>query len=137
MPYFSKGAITRLEPLIHDRIRKFLAALDSAAVSDELVDLSMGFRSLTSDVVTSYMFADKGFGLLDVKDFKSPILMALEEFFNFIQWALFLGSGMAYIQRMLQNLTKAQQEKVSSFHLGIWQRGISSCIHLPRSTCSA
>jgi hypothetical protein len=111
-PYFSKSAIIRLEPLIHDRIKKYLSALESMASQDVPADLSMGFRSVTSDVVTSYMFADNGFELLDVKGFQSPILVALEEFFNFAQWAMYLGSIMPWITRQLQKLTKEQQQKV-------------------------
>ncbi|KAJ9601988.1 hypothetical protein H2200_013547 [Cladophialophora chaetospira] len=110
-PYFSKGAITRLEPLIHLRINKFLSVLESAASRDIPVDLSMGFRALTSDLVTSYMFADNGFGLLEVKDFQSSMLIALEEFFNFAQWAMYWSNFIAWLTIHLQKLTKEQQEK--------------------------
>ncbi|ETI24063.1 hypothetical protein G647_03432 [Cladophialophora carrionii CBS 160.54] len=113
-PYFSKGAITRLEPLIHSRIKKFLSKFESAASNNEPIDLSMGFRSVTSDVVTSYMFADNGFELLDVKGFQSSILIALEAYFDFTQWAMYWPNFMPWLTRQLQKLTKEQQEKVCS-----------------------
>jgi hypothetical protein len=112
-PYFSKAAIARVESLLHGRVKKFQSALATAAETDTPVDLSLGFRSYTSDVVTSYMFADDGFGLLTVKDFKSEILTALEEFFSLSQWTMYLGFIMPWITRQLQKLTKEQQEKVS------------------------
>ncbi|KIX99180.1 uncharacterized protein Z520_04756 [Fonsecaea multimorphosa CBS 102226] len=113
-PYFAKGAIIRLEPLIHDRIGKFLSVLEEAASSTggTPVDLSMGYRSLTSDVVTSYMFADKGFDLLDAEGFRSPILVALEEFFEFTQWYMYFPNFMGWLGRQLQRLTKEQTEKL-------------------------
>ncbi|OAP57865.1 hypothetical protein AYL99_08603 [Fonsecaea erecta] len=110
-PYFAKGAIVRLEPVIHDRIRKFLSVLEAASATGTPVDLSMGYRSLTSDVVASYMFADNGFELLDVEGFRSPILVALEEFFEFTQWAMYFHNFMGWLARQLQRLTKEQTEK--------------------------
>ncbi|EXJ65821.1 uncharacterized protein A1O5_11062 [Cladophialophora psammophila CBS 110553] len=110
-PYFAKAAIIRLEPLIHDRIKKFLSVLDAASSTGTAVDLSRGYRSLTSDVVTSYMFADKGFETLDAEGFQSPTLVALEEFFEFTQWAMYFPSFMGWLTRQLQKLTKEQTEK--------------------------
>jgi hypothetical protein len=100
----------RLEPLIHDRINIFLTELEAAACSEKPVDLSMGYRSLTSDVVTSYMFADKGFGLLKVEGFQSPTLVALEEFFNIAQYILYFPNFMFWLTRRLQRLTQEQAQ---------------------------
>lgn len=111
-PYFSKAAISRLEPLVHDRIKKFLSVLESAAATNKPVDLSMGYRNLTSDVVTSYMFADKGFELVEVDDFRSPILEALEEYFNNAQWSLYWPNFMAWLTRQMQMLTKEQTQRL-------------------------
>lgn len=110
-PFFSKAAIVRLEPLIHDRIHKFLSILDAAVVTGRPVDLSMGYRSVTSDIVTSYIFADKGFEALDAPDFQSSMLVTLEEFFNFLQWTMYWPNFMAWLTRQLQMLTKEQTER--------------------------
>ncbi|KIW93014.1 uncharacterized protein Z519_06863 [Cladophialophora bantiana CBS 173.52] len=110
-PCFAKAAIIRLEPLIHDRIKKFLSALEAASSTGTVVDLSRGCRSLTSDVVTSYMFADKGFETLDAEGFQSPTLVDLEEFFEFTQWAMYFPNFMGWLTRQLQKLTKEQTEK--------------------------
>jgi cytochrome P450 len=111
LPYFSKSALNRLEPLIKERTQQFLSQFESAAESDRSIDLSMGFRSLTSDNVTSYMFADNGFGLLDVKDFKSPLLAALEEFFELAQYTMKLWWLMPFLTRQLQKMSYASQKK--------------------------
>jgi cytochrome P450 len=109
--YFSKAAISRLEPLIHERVNKFFSLLDQAGTTKNLVDLSMGFRSLTSDVVSSYIFGGQGFELLEVKDFQSPILVAVEQFFDFYPWCLYFPKFTAWLTRQLQKL-KREQAKV-------------------------
>jgi hypothetical protein len=105
-PYFSKSAMLRLEPLIYDRVNKFLNLLDSAASKNAPVDLTFGYRSLTSDIVTSYMFADKGFETLDAKDFGSPILTALEDFFHSNQWFMYWPHFFAWLTRQLMKFPK-------------------------------
>ena len=99
--------------MIHNRIRKFLSVLESAAFKGKPIDLSMGYRSLTSDIVTSYMFADKGFQLLEAEDFQSPILVALEQFFNIVQWAIYFQNFFPWLTRQLQKLSKEQTEMIS------------------------
>jgi hypothetical protein len=78
-----------LQPLLHNRLTKFLSLLREASVSGKPVDLSRGYRSLTSDVVMTYCFADQGFNTLDVEDFNSPNLRALEHQFNTAQYAFY------------------------------------------------
>jgi hypothetical protein len=112
-PCFSKAAISRLEPLIHDRVKKFLSCLEAAASTGNPVDLSMGYRSLTSDIITSYMFADKGLESLDVEGFKSPALEALEQFFHLSQWVVYFSSFVHWLQWQLEKLTKEQTERLS------------------------
>ncbi|KIW37891.1 uncharacterized protein PV06_09873 [Exophiala oligosperma] len=111
MPYFSKSAIGRLEPLIHDRMNTFLQKLDAAASVEKPVDLSMGYRSLTSDLVTSYMFANKGIETLEVEDFQSPMLVALEKNFDFLQYTMYWNNFFYWFAGQLQTLTKEQTEK--------------------------
>ncbi|KAL6251945.1 hypothetical protein RBB50_002155 [Rhinocladiella similis] len=111
MPYFSKGAITRLEPLVHDRMNTFLQGLDAAASAEKPVDLSMGYRSLTSDVVTSYMFANQGIETLKVEDFQSPMLVALEKNFDFLQYTMYWNNFFYWFAGQLQKLTKEQTER--------------------------
>ena len=110
-PYFSKAAITRLEPLIHNRIKKFLSVLDLAASVDKPIDLSMGYRSLTSDVITSYIFGDNGFEVLNSQDFRSPSLEASEQVFEFVQWSVYFPRFMRWLTRQLQKLSTEQAEK--------------------------
>ena len=89
-PYFSKAAIGRLEPLIHAQLKTFLLKLTEAAATDRVVDLTFGFRSFASDIVMGYCFADKGFKAIEKPDFRSPTLVALEEFFKAIQLLIYV-----------------------------------------------
>ncbi|OAP62024.1 hypothetical protein AYL99_04227 [Fonsecaea erecta] len=110
-PYFSKAAITRLEPLIHNRVQKFVSVLAAAASAGKAVDLSLGYRSLTSDVVMSYCFADQGFKSLEADEFQSPMLLALEQMFDVMQYTIYWHNAARMLLRLLSRMTKEQAEK--------------------------
>ena len=82
-PYFSRAAIARLEPSIHDTLSTFMSKLEKAANQPgKVVDLSLAFRCLTSDTIMRYCFADDAFQSLEYEDFQSPTLLAMEEAFQ-------------------------------------------------------
>ena len=82
-PYFSRAAIARLEPSIHDTLSMFMSKLGKAADQPhKVVDLSLAFRCLTSDTIMRYCFADEAFQSLEYEDFQSPALIAMEEAFK-------------------------------------------------------
>ena len=88
-PYFSRAAIARLEPLLHQQLKTFLFKLTDAAAGNRAVDFTFGLRSFASDIVMGYCFADKGFQTIEHKDFRSPTLVALEEVFSLIQFVIY------------------------------------------------
>ena len=55
-PYFSRKAITDLEPLIHERISSLFSKLDGYRAKGTAVDLEKAFSALTGDVVTAYFY---------------------------------------------------------------------------------
>jgi len=55
-PYFSKGNILRLEPVILERIEKLSKRLADAAAREEIVRLDVAFRALTTDTILEYAF---------------------------------------------------------------------------------
>ncbi|KAI9837891.1 MAG: hypothetical protein M1837_002681 [Sclerophora amabilis] len=56
-PFFSKASVTKLEPIIHEKIEKLCRQLKTYEGSGSPVDLTMAFSCMTTDVVTEYAFA--------------------------------------------------------------------------------
>ncbi|KAK4443094.1 cytochrome P450 [Podospora aff. communis PSN243] len=59
-PYFSRKAITNLEPLIHERIDSLFEKLDDYHAQGTVVDLEKAFSALTGDVITAYFYGSHG-----------------------------------------------------------------------------
>jgi cytochrome P450 len=68
-PYFSKRSVVRLEPVIAAKISKLDKRLERASRTSEVVRLDVAFMALTTDILSSYAFADDT-GYLDEPDFK-------------------------------------------------------------------
>jgi cytochrome P450 len=73
MPYFSRGNVQKMEPIIREHLAKFLAGLDEACSAEKAVDLSLGFRCLAADSLMRYCY-DKPFGALDYPEFRFPMM---------------------------------------------------------------
>lgn len=57
-PYFSKAAVTKLEPIIYATVDKLSRRLEQVADAAGSVDLTMAFSCMTTDIVTQYAFAE-------------------------------------------------------------------------------
>lgn len=79
--YFSKTAVYRIEHLIHEQMVKFLNVIHKAAKGKRVLNMTMGFKALTADIVMYYCF-QKTFGALDAPEFRFKPLLALEDFFS-------------------------------------------------------
>jgi cytochrome P450 len=77
-PYFSRAAVSRLEPIIREHLTIFLDRISSMAQKGETIDLSRGFTSLTADTIMRYSY-DRPFGALNQPGFVHPILELSEE----------------------------------------------------------
>jgi len=75
---FSKAAVNRLEPLIHDKLNLFLSHLREAAANDEIVDLGYAFCCLTADVTMHYCY-QMSLGLLDAPKFKPALIVDMHD----------------------------------------------------------
>jgi hypothetical protein len=84
-PYFSRAAILRLEPLIHAQLNTFLMKMKDLATQEKVVDLTLGFRCFTNDIVMGYCFADKGFHCMANQGFRAPTVLALEKYVSLHQ----------------------------------------------------
>lgn len=86
----------RVEGLIQHQINKFLDVLERAAEHGKVMDLTLGFRCLTADVIMDYCYQET-FGALDAPDFQSSLI---------VRWQKFLPSVLlsAYFPRTFQAL---------------------------------
>lgn len=57
-PYFSKAAVTKLEPIIYSAVDKLTRRISEVVDSAGFVDLTMAFSCMTTDIVTQYAFAE-------------------------------------------------------------------------------
>ena len=76
---FSKAAVNRLEPLIHEKLGLFLERLATAAFKSSVVHLNAAYCCLTADVVMYYCY-QRTFGFLDAPNFEVQMIKDLEDF---------------------------------------------------------
>lgn len=110
-PYFSRAAIQRLEVLIHEKVNKFLSALQGAAESSEAVDLTLGYKCLTADVVMGYCY-QKTFGALDSPGFRFQLIRDLEGLFRTAPFAWYFPRFMNSLSRVMVRLPRSLIEKI-------------------------
>ena len=89
--HFSKLAVRRADELIQAKIYQMMDRFRDTAKENRSVDLTRGYRCLTADVITEYIYQED-FGGLGSKDFKHPVIEACD--------ALMTGSaGSVYFTR--------------------------------------
>ena len=93
-PYFSQESIRRAEPLVQNLCSKFLSILEAAASKEkrDVVNLSMGFRALTSDTIMTFTF-NKPLGALDSPGFDFSVTKALTDGAVMGQWSVYFPSS--------------------------------------------
>ena len=103
--YFSQRSVRRAEPLILNLSSKFLDLLQAAASDDEgkIVNLSKGFRCLTSDVIMNFTF-HKPLGALESLEFGFPMTRALSEAVKYGQWVAYFPSSFRMLFRWIDKL---------------------------------
>ncbi|KAI1459188.1 cytochrome protein [Annulohypoxylon moriforme] len=79
-PFFAKGRIAKLAPLMWDRANKMCRILSREYTGKgRIVRLDDMFACLIADVITQYSF-DKNYSWLDMDGFESPFLQAVSGF---------------------------------------------------------
>ncbi|KAJ5288398.1 cytochrome P450 [Penicillium antarcticum] len=77
--FFSRRSVSRLSPVIEERVGKLMSRLVEFHVGGEVVDLCGAFGALTSDVITFCCYG-KSWGFLEDPDFRSDIRTAANDF---------------------------------------------------------
>ena len=94
IPYFSRESIRRAEPLVQDLCSKFLSILKAATSNEKrvVVNLSNGFRALTSDTIMAITF-NKPLGALDSPGFDFSVTEALADGAVVGQWSVYFPNS--------------------------------------------
>lgn len=102
--YLSRESIRRAEPLIQMLSSKFFDMLQTATSEDKgkVVNISMGFRCLTTDLIMDFTFK-KPLGALDSPDFDFPLTSAISESLVYGHWVAYFP---ALFKRLFQWLDK-------------------------------
>lgn len=110
-PYFSRAAIQRLEGPIHEKVNKFLDTLQKASNLSKVVDLTLGYKCLTADVVMGYSF-QKTFGALDAPDFCFGLIQDLEQLFAAAPLAWYFPKFINKLSNILVNLPRSLIDRI-------------------------
>ncbi|KAM0418947.1 hypothetical protein ACHAPT_012105 [Fusarium lateritium] len=87
-PYFSKRAVTMLEPMINDKVDRLCDRIEESMGQGTPVDLDAAMAALTADIVSFYFYG-KDFDYLGGKDFKFVVrdaIMGLIAFYHFTRF---------------------------------------------------
>ncbi|KAI0120648.1 cytochrome protein [Xylariales sp. AK1849] len=87
-PYFSKAAVVRLEPAIHERIGRLCSRLEETMRLGQVADLDAAFAALTADIVTTYFYG-QNLDYLGYEAFKFEIrdaILGLIQFYHFTRF---------------------------------------------------
>ena len=68
-PFFSKQAVTRLEPMIRELIEKLCVRFEKCRETGEPVETGQAYAALTTDIITKYAFRTS-YGCIDDPDWK-------------------------------------------------------------------
>lgn len=77
-PFFSKQAISRMEPLIRDLIEKLCVRFESCRSTGEPVNTLDAYAALTTDIITTYSF-NTSYGCLEDPHWKNEWPQAMVE----------------------------------------------------------
>lgn len=94
--HFSKLAIRRAEELIQAKISQLIDRFRSIAKENRSVDLTRGYRCLTADIITEYIYQED-FGGLSSKDFRHPIIEALDKLMTSLVWTIYFRRTFAVL----------------------------------------
>lgn len=121
-PFFSKSAISRVEPFLHrQKLSTFLSTLEASAVArskeavkesgeDGVVDFFLGFRCLTADTIMDYCFQQDLNSLAEPK-FESKVVKAFIEGFDLALVPNYFPNFFGLVNKIIFALPEKVREK--------------------------
>ncbi|KAF9885046.1 hypothetical protein FE257_000777 [Aspergillus nanangensis] len=112
--FFSKQAITNLEPLIWEKLDALCDHFTRAFQSHKVINLDAGFAGLTSDIIYRFVFGVEA-GNLDRADFNESVRDGINGLFRMGHITFFFP----FIQSLMSALPLAWLEKVNPYALAL------------------
>jgi len=86
--HFSRKSVIELQYLVQDRMDVLCTAISHQFAAGKSSDFTHAFKCFSLDTITSVSFA-KPMNATDAPDFKSPMVLAMDESLNFLQMFVF------------------------------------------------
>lgn len=84
-PFFSDSSVARLEPTLHQVVKKLCSVFEKHRANGQPLDLSSLYRCLAIDVITEYCFP-KSYGFLDYEDLPRGFFQSMRNFSQVSLW---------------------------------------------------
>lgn len=78
-PYLSKNAVRQKESLLKEILMRFITILGKAGEKGNIVNLTNGYHSLTTDAIMNYGW-QRPFGAIEYNDFQFPSVQYMNEY---------------------------------------------------------
>ena len=98
-PFFSKGSVRRLDPVIQHTTENLLRRFDGCAKTGEIMPLNIVYKAATSDVVSGYTFGIS-VDYLKKDDYNAPFFEALSSSFEMAWWFMHMPSLASFMNSM-------------------------------------
>lgn len=117
-PFFSRGSILKLEPLIKDLVSKLCKRVAENGAGGKPVNLSVWYRCLTCDIICDYCLAQP-FDLMDDPDKNTPFIVEFCGIFKLVKLITFVP----WFERTLMLLAKLPGwlQPAGSHYVTVWQ----------------
>jgi cytochrome P450 len=107
---FSKTAVQRLEPLIHEKLGLFLTRLDGFSHKGTTASISTGFACLTGDLVMHYCY-QRSFDFLDRPEFDVQMIHDMRDFAPILPVLWYFPRFGAYLNKIIDCLAYETRKK--------------------------
>ena len=113
--FFSKSSVTRLEPVIQEKVDKLLSRLRQYQESENPITISLAFACFTNDVVSEYAFGKSYDYLGTSRDFHTDFhdaMVSVSEVSHILKQVPWL---IALMQKVPPKVMKVLDPKIMSF----------------------
>ncbi len=122
-PFFSKRSVTRLEPILREKVELLASRFEAVAGTKEVIRFDAAYMALTMDVITHYSYANSA-NYLSEPDFKLEWKQTINGAFESGTLSRQLPWLAPIAQAMPDWLTKMTAPQM--LLLFYWQRGVKS-----------
>ncbi|KAL9108702.1 MAG: hypothetical protein Q9227_006498 [Pyrenula ochraceoflavens] len=102
---FSKEEVWSNEKMLLENIEKFVQRLKEEGRQRKPVNMSFGYKCLTSDIIMAFAFHEN-FGGLEAQNFLHPTILAMDNLFIFSLWGMYFPNFYDAIDTLIDQLPR-------------------------------